>query len=70
MVRSRSRPVPAHPLVLTPETLLALTSNAHAPQNPVSAGSQAPSAAAGDTHSAMSNAATDSGLKESKVLNE
>ena len=46
LARGRFHPIPRHPQILAPGDLLALTAATNTPQNPVSAGVQAPGAAA------------------------
>jgi hypothetical protein len=70
LVRGRHRLIPKNPQLLGPENLLALTAAARAAQNPLSAGAQVPSAAAGSSAETSATAAANSGLTENKVSHE
>jgi hypothetical protein len=62
--------IPSDPQVLSPENLYALTAPTPAPQNPVSAGDQAPSAAAGVSLQTQTPESAHSGLAEIKAIHE
>jgi hypothetical protein len=70
LVRGRYRLIPRNPQLLAPDKLLALTAPARAAQNPLSAGAQAPSAAAGGSAETTATASANSGLTETKVAHE
>ncbi|MGA3371720.1 MAG: hypothetical protein ABSC48_08165 [Terracidiphilus sp.] len=70
LVRGRYHLIPKNPRELEPDNLWALTAAARAPQNPLSAGTQAPSAAAGGSAKTTATAAANSGLTENKVAHE
>jgi hypothetical protein len=54
-------------LMLAPDNLFALTAPGRTAENPVSAGAQAPSAAAGGSAETMAAATDNSGLTENRV---
>ena len=70
MVRGRHHLIPKHPLMLTPDNLFALTAQGRSAENPVSAGAQVPSAAAGGSAETKATATANSGLTEIKVEHE
>jgi len=67
VARGRHHIIPKHPPIMTPENLYALTALGRSAENPVSAGAQVPSAAAGGS---ASIATANSGLTENKVEHE
>jgi hypothetical protein len=69
-VRGRYHMIPKHPQVLAPDNLQALTAPAHAVQNPLNAGVQAPSAAANWPTETWITAAVNSDLAGIKVEHE
>ncbi len=70
VVRGRYHLIPRNPQLLAPDKLWALTAPVRAEQNPLSAGAQAPGAAAGGSAEADETAAGNSGLTEIKVAHE
>jgi hypothetical protein len=70
MVRGRFHLIPKHPQLLGPNDLSALTLPGLAAQNPSSASTQAPGAAANGNAESLSPASANSGLKESTAYNE
>ena len=70
LVRGRHHLIPKHPQMLAPDNLFALTVTGRSSENPVSAGAQAPSAAAGGSEETKTTAASNSGLTENKVAHE
>jgi hypothetical protein len=70
LVRGRHHLIPREPRLLTPENLWALTAPARIAQNPLSAGLQAPGAAAEGFAEESGAAAANSGLREIKVAHE
>jgi hypothetical protein len=70
LARGRTRLIPKNPPILGPDNLLALTAPSRAAQNPVSAGAQAPSAAANGFAEAQAQEAAKSGLREIKAIHE
>ena len=70
LARGRYRLVPKQRQMLGPETLSALTTQGRSTENPVSAGAQVPSAAAGGSEEIKTTAADNSGLTEIKVEHE
>ncbi len=70
LARGRHHLIPKHPQMLTPENLFALTAPGRAAENPVSAGAQVPSAAAGGPAKTKTTATANSGLTEIKVAHE
>jgi hypothetical protein len=70
VARDRHRLIPKHPQILAPDNLFALTAAGRSDENPVSAGAQAPSAAAGGSKAITATAEANSGLTENKVAHE
>ena len=70
LVRDRHHLIPKHPQILAPDNLFALTAQGRSDENPDSAGTQAPSAAAGGSAETKATATTNSGLTENKVAHE
>ncbi len=70
VVRGRHHIIPKHPQILTPENLFALTAPGRSAENPLSAGVQVPSAAAGGSAETMTATTANSGLTENKVEHE
>jgi hypothetical protein len=68
LVRDHHHLIPKHPHMLAPDNLFALTAPGRPAENPLSAGAQAPSAAAGG--SSETTAEANSGLSENKVMHE
>jgi hypothetical protein len=62
--------IPSDPQVLSPGNLSALTAPSAAPQNPESAGDQAPSAAAAVSRETQTSDTANSGLTEIKAIHE
>jgi hypothetical protein len=69
-VRGRHHLIPKNPLLLTPDNLIALTTSADAAENPLSAGTQAPSAAEEGSAEVVAIATANPGLTEMKVAHE
>jgi hypothetical protein len=70
LMRGHFHLIPSDPEVLSPGNLYALTAPASAPQNPESAGDQAPSAAEGVSLQTQTSESANSGLAEIKALHE
>ena len=70
IVRGRHNVIPRHPPMLAPDNLFALTAPGRTAENPVSAGAQVPSAAAGGSAETKANTTANSGLTEIKVEHE
>jgi hypothetical protein len=70
LVRGRFHLIPKHPQLLGPNDLSALTLPAPAAQNPLSASTQAPGAAANGNVELLPPASANFGLKESKASDE
>lgn len=70
LVRGRFHLVPKHPPVMEPDNLLALTEPDRGPQNPLSAGTQAASAAATGFAQSQPGQTANSGLAENKGMHE
>jgi hypothetical protein len=70
LVRGRYHIIPKDPPVLAPDNLFALTAQGRTAENPVSAGAQVPSAAAGGSAETKPVATANSGLTEIKVEHE
>jgi hypothetical protein len=70
LARGRHQLIPRHPLLLAPDNLGALTAPAPVAQNPLSAGIQAPSAAADGSAETEETDTANSGLTEIKVAHE
>jgi len=70
LVRGRHHLIPKHPQMLAPDNLFALTAQGRTAENPVSAGAQVPSAAAGGSAETKATATANSGLTEIKVSHE
>jgi hypothetical protein len=70
MARGRHHLIPKHPRMLAPDSLFALTAPGLSAENPVSAGAQAPSAAASGSTETKATATANSGLTEIKVAHE
>ena len=70
LVRDHHHLIPKHPQILAPDNLYALTVAGRSDENPVSAGAQAPSAAAGGSAETPATAEANSGLTEIKVAHE
>jgi hypothetical protein len=70
LVRGRFHLIPRHPLVLAPANLSALTDSALAAQNPESAGTLAPGAAAQTSAETQASNTANSGLREMKATHE
>lgn len=70
IARGRHHIIPKHPPTLSPDNLFALTSPGRSDENPVSAGAQVPSAAAGGSSETKATATANSGLTENKVEHE
>lgn len=70
LVRGRHRLIPRHPSLVEPDDLSLLTAPAHPADNPLSAGLQAPSAAADGSAETEETAAANSGLREIRDAHE
>jgi len=70
LVRGRHHIIPKSPQMLAPDNLFALTAAGRSAENPVSAGAQVPSAAAGGSSGTKTTAEANSGLTENKVAHE
>ena len=70
LMRGHFHLIPADPQVLSPDNLYALTAPPSAPQNPESAGDQAPSVAAGVSPPMQTSDSGNSGLAEIKAIHE
>ncbi len=70
LVRGRHHLIPRYPLRVEPEELSALTAPARETDNPLSAGVQAPNAAAPGSEKTEDTAAANSGLREIKDAHE
>jgi hypothetical protein len=70
IARGRHHIIPKHPPILAPDNLFALTAPGRSAENPLSAGAQVPSAAAGGSAETKATATANSGLTEIKVDHE
>jgi hypothetical protein len=70
IARGRHHIIPKHPPTLAPDNLFALTAPGRSVENPVSAGAQVPSAAAGGSADTKATVTANSGLTENKVEHE